>query len=45
MGTCAEHTAKRMEIGRPEQDEYARLSHKRYLEAFDKGRVRIDCFY
>ena len=37
MGTCAENTVKRLGIPRAEQDDYARLSHKRYQEAFDQG--------
>ena len=37
MGNCAEDTAKKYEIGRKEQDEYATLSYTRSAEAAKLG--------
>lgn len=37
MGNCAENTAKKYEVSREEQDEYAILSFKRAQEAWKQG--------
>ncbi|EMD00521.1 hypothetical protein BAUCODRAFT_61941 [Baudoinia panamericana UAMH 10762] len=37
MGNCAENTAKKYEISREEQDEFAILSYKRTQEAWKQG--------
>lgn len=37
MGNCAENTAKKYEVSRAEQDEYAILSYKRAQEAWKSG--------
>ena len=37
MGNCAEDTAKKYEISREEQDEYARLSYTRSATAAETG--------
>ncbi len=37
MGNCAEDTAKKYEISREEQDEYAKLSYTRTAEAVKNG--------
>ncbi|MFU8869627.1 thiolase family protein, partial [Natronococcus sp.] len=38
MGATAERVARRFDIGREEQDEFALRSHERALEAWDEGR-------
>lgn len=40
MGSCADNTAKEMNISREAQDEYAINSYKRVAEATEKGRFR-----
>jgi acetyl-CoA C-acetyltransferase len=37
MGNCAENTAKKLNIGRPEQDEYGLNSYKRSAKAYADG--------
>ncbi|KAF2138068.1 uncharacterized protein K452DRAFT_234861 [Aplosporella prunicola CBS 121167] len=40
MGNCAENTAKKYEISREEQDEFAILSYKRAQEAWAAGQFK-----
>ncbi|KAF2651007.1 thiolase [Lophiostoma macrostomum CBS 122681] len=40
MGNCAENTAKKYEISREEQDEFAILTYKRAQEAWKAGRFK-----
>jgi acetyl-CoA C-acetyltransferase len=40
MGNCAENTAKKYEISREEQDEYAILTYKRAQEAWRSGAFK-----
>ncbi|KAF2749880.1 thiolase [Sporormia fimetaria CBS 119925] len=40
MGNCAENTAKKYEITREEQDEYAILTYKRAQEAWKQGHFK-----
>ena len=39
MGNCAEDTAKKYEISREEQDEYARSSYRRSAQASEDGTL------
>ena len=39
MGNCAEDTAKKYEISREEQDEYARLSYTRSADSTQDGTL------
>lgn len=39
MGNCAEDTAKKYEISREEQDEYARSSYTRTARASEDGTL------
>jgi len=40
MGNCAENTAKKMSIGRQEQDEYALRSYRLSAEAYKNGSIK-----
>lgn len=37
MGDCAENMVKKMSINRPDQDDYAKESYRRYIQAIDDG--------
>ena len=39
MGNCAEDTAKKYEVSREEQDEYARASYTRSAQASEDGTL------
>ena len=40
MGTCAENTAKKLNITRDDQDEYGMNSYKRSSEAYKSGAIK-----
>lgn len=40
MGVCAENTAKKFNISRAEQDEYAIESYKRSAQAYANGNIK-----
>ena len=40
MGNCGENTAKKMDITRQDQDEYALRSYRLSTEAYAKGLIQ-----
>jgi acetyl-CoA C-acetyltransferase len=41
MGNCGENTAKKLNISRAEQDDYAINSYKRSLAAYQSGAIKV----